>query len=405
MKRLLVTLGLGLVVLLLAACGSSATSTPGAAPAAGVPSPAEVREVHFYQVNAATGQSASFGSRSIAGVELAAKHLNEAGGFNDNCGNTYTLKITLHDMANSREQAIAGIRKAADDPTVLASLGSTPSTGFVPMVPVAGQVKLPIIATGSAAPIAEWNPYAFRVTITTQAAAPQFMRTMKDELNVNTMAVIYDITQDAQRAEAELIRDLADEIGYEITSFESFRAGDKDFRAQLTKIEVTNPEWVGIYGAAPEGTAIINQMDEMGFLADVNIFTGFGSFNDPVWWDLTEGRLLDAVNWAVGFDLESDDPAIMKVVADYNAINDDEITIYSLYGYQALQAAVDAVKRSCTATDREKFRDALATTSIDALAGPVAFNSPRATPLGENQAGSIVVVRITGRGTFVELGK
>ena len=365
----------------------------------------EQREVHFYQVNAATGQSAAYGSRSIHGVDLAVKHINEAGGFTDDCGNNYTVKVTLHDMANSREQAIAGIRKAADDPTVLAALGSTPSTGFVPMVPVAGQVKLPIIATGSAAPIAEWNPYAFRVTITTQAAAPQFMQTMKDELDIDQVAIIYDISQDAQRAEAELIRDLAAEIGYEMTAFEAFRAGDKDFRAQLTTIRGTNPKWVGIYAATPEGTAIINQMDEMGFLDEVNFFTGFGSFNDPKWWDLTEGRVNGGVNWAVGFDLESDDPAMKKVVADYASNFDDDITIYSLYGYQALQTAVDAVKRSCTATDREKFRDALATTKIDALAGPVSFDSPRSAPLGENQAGSILVVRITGRGSFVELGK
>lgn len=392
MKQLLVTLGLGLMAFLLAADGSAAAG--------------EAREVHFFEVNALTGQSASYGTRSVHAIELGAKHINEAGGFTDSCGNTYTVKVTPYDMANSREQAIAGLRKAADDPTVLASLGSTPSTGFVPMVPVAGQVKLVIIGTGTAAPIKKWNPYAFRVTVTTQAAVPPFMTTMRKNFDdFNNIAIIYDITQDAQRGEAELIRDMAKEFGYKIVAFEAFRAGDKDFRAQLTKIQGTNPEWVGIYGAAPEGTAIINQMDEMGFLADVNIFTGFGSFNDPVWWDLTEGRLMGAVNWAVGFDLESDDPAIMKVVADYNASNDDEITIYSLYGYQALQAAVDAVKRSCTATDREKFRDALATTSIDALAGPVAFNSPRATPLGENQAGSIVVVRITGRGTFVELGK
>ena len=75
MKRLLVVLSLGLVVLLLAACGSSATPTPRPAPAAGGPSAADAREVRIYQINASTGQSASFGTRSIAGVELAAKHL------------------------------------------------------------------------------------------------------------------------------------------------------------------------------------------------------------------------------------------------------------------------------------------------------------------------------------------
>ena len=68
--------------------------------------------------------------------------------------------------------------------------------------------------------------------------------------------------------------------------------------------------------------------------------------------------------------------------------------------YQALQAAADAVKRACTTTDREKFRDALAQTKIDALAGPVAFHSPRSAPNGENQGGSVIISRTTGRDTY-----
>src|SRR5262245_27195512 len=81
-------------------------------------------------VNALTGQAGSYGTRSIHGVELSAKTLNDAGGFTDTCGNTYTIKLSLWDMANSREQAIAGLRKAADDASELAVLVSTPSTGF-----------------------------------------------------------------------------------------------------------------------------------------------------------------------------------------------------------------------------------------------------------------------------------
>ncbi len=77
MRRLLLSLGGGLLTLLLA-CGSWA----------------EERVVHFYQVNALTGQAGSYGTRSIHGAELAAKHLNDAGGFPDTCGNQYTIKLS-----------------------------------------------------------------------------------------------------------------------------------------------------------------------------------------------------------------------------------------------------------------------------------------------------------------------
>jgi branched-chain amino acid transport system substrate-binding protein len=385
MQRWLIGFAIGLLTLTLA--GRYATLA------------AEDRVVHFFQDNALTGQSGSYGTRSIHGVELAAKHINDGGGFTDTCGNKYTIKLSVWDMANSHEQAIAGLRKAADDPTVLAVLGSTPSTGFAAMEPVAGQVKMPVIATGSAVPIKKWNPYAFRVTIATPVAAPYFLKTFKEVFHPKRVAIIYDITQDAQRAEAELIRDLAGKFSLEIVAFEAFRANDTDFRAQLTTIKGTTPEWLGVYGAIPEGSKIINQMEELGLLGKMNIFTGYGVFQDPTYWDLTNGKTKGAVNWAVAFNLASSDPLMQKVVADYKSFP-EEPTIYSVYGYQALQAAVDAVKRACTATDREKFRDALADTKLEALGGSVAFHNPRAEPNGENQGGRAIISRITGRDSY-----
>ena len=385
MQRWLIGFAIGLLTLTLA--GRYATLA------------AEDRVVHFFQDNALTGQSGSYGTRSIHGVELAAKHINDGGGFTDTCGNKYTIKLSVWDMANSHEQAIAGLRKAADDPTVLAVLGSTPSTGFAAMEPVAGQVKMPVIATGSAVPIKKWNPYAFRVTIATPVAAPYFLKTFKEVFHPKRVAIIYDITQDAQRAEAELIRDLAGKFSLEIVAFEAFRTNDTDFRAQLTTIKGTTPEWLGVYGAIPEGSKIINQMEELGLLGKMNIFTGYGVFQDPTYWDLTNGKTKGAVNWAVAFNLASSDPLMQKVVADYKSFP-EEPTIYSVYGYQALQAAVDAVKRACTATDREKFRDALADTKLEALGGSVAFHNPRAEPNGENQGGRAIISRITGRDSY-----
>src|SRR6266446_3735866 len=87
-----------------------------------------------------------------------------------------------------------------------------------------------------------------------------------EKFNPKRVAVLYDITQDALRAEAELIRDLAPKIGYELVAFEAFRVNDADFRAQLTTIKGTTPEWLGVYAANPEGSKIVNQMDELELL-------------------------------------------------------------------------------------------------------------------------------------------
>jgi len=40
------------------------------------------------------------------------------------------------------------------------------------------------------------------------------------------VAILYDITQDALRAEADLMRELAGKTGFEIVAFEAFRVNE-----------------------------------------------------------------------------------------------------------------------------------------------------------------------------------
>jgi len=366
----------------------------------GLPVLAQEKVVHFSSINGQTGQSAAYGSKVIEGVNLAAKTINDGGGFTDKCGGKYKVKITTSDMANSREQAVSLLRQASGDASVLAVIGPSPSTGYVPMVPVAGQLKIPVISTGSAAPIKEWNSWAFRLNTTSKAAAPGMMRALKAKFDIKHLALIYDVTQDGQRGEAELLRNSAKEIGYDVTAFEAFRAGDNDFRPQLSKIKATKAEWVGIYGATPELAKVLNQMAELGIKA--NIITGFGTFNDPVAWDLTEGKVKGGYSWSAYFALE--DPArpeVGKMVQVYKKEYGHDPTLYSFYGWDAVHVYVEAVKRACTTTDREKFRQALNTIdNVPTLSGKATYKNP---PDGENLSAAVIVNQTTGRGTFEAL--
>jgi branched-chain amino acid transport system substrate-binding protein len=362
-----------------------------------VPAFSQEKVVHFSSINGQTGQSAAYGSKVIEGVDLAAKAINDAGGFADKCGTRYKLKITTGDMANSREQAVSLLRQAASDASVLAVVGPSPSTGYVPMVPVAGQLKIPIIATGSGAPIKEWNPWAFRLNTVSTVAVPTLMRTLKAKFGVKRVALIYDVTQDGQRGEAELIKNAAKDIGYEVVAFEAFRAGDNDFRPQLSKIKAVKPDWIGIYGATPELAKVVNQMAELDIKAEM--LTGFGTFNDPVVWDLTEGRVKGGYSWSAYFALEDPArPAVGKMVQAYKKEYTHDPTLYSFYGWDAVHVYVEAVKRACTPTDRDKFRQVLNTIhNFPTLSGQATFKNP---PDGENLSAAVIVNQTTGRGAF-----
>src|SRR5262249_43728572 len=70
-------------------------------------------------------------------------------------------------------------------------------------------------------------------------------------------------------------------------------------------------------------------------------------------------------------------------------------TLYSFYGWDALNVYVETAKRACTATDREKFRQALNTIdNVPTLSGKATFKNP---PDGENLSAAVIVNQTTGR--------
>jgi branched-chain amino acid transport system substrate-binding protein len=363
------------------------------------------RVLHLFSANSFTGPSAPYGLRGAHGAAVAAKQINDAGGFTDDAGNRYTIKMTEFDTGDSKDQGMAGLRRAADDPSVLAVVGPSPSTVFLGLVSAVGQLKMPIVSF-SLAPVKPelWNPYAFRAGPTHIGAVPKMIAVATKKYKLDRIALITDITNDSQQAEAVLWRraDLQKQYGYKIVADESFRANDMDYGPQLTKIQQANPQAVDILATLQEAVKIVNQMDEMGLARKFQVIGS--TLNDTKAWDLTEGKIAGALGWQGAGSLGGTDPEVQRFIADYAKLYPGESpTSFSTVGYQSMMAIVDAVKRANTATDREKFRDALAKTSIKSLGGQVTWDSPRDKPMGDNLNPTVEVFRVTGRGVIEDI--
>src|SRR5215212_2316998 len=128
--------------------------------------------VKIRQIEPLTGPSAAYGIRARDGALLAVEEINAAGGVSDAKGSKFRIEHGAEDMANDPKQAVTVFRQYATDASIVASTGPTNSVGFVPIVPIAGQVKLPLVGDGSGAPIKEWNPWAYRVNPISASAVP-----------------------------------------------------------------------------------------------------------------------------------------------------------------------------------------------------------------------------------------
>src|SRR3954451_20410266 len=154
--------------------------------------------VKLRQVEPLTGPSAAYGIRARDGAALAVEEINAA----DGGGGKFRLEIAAEDMANDPKQAVTIFRQFATDSSAVASIGPTNSVGFVPLLPIAGQVNLPLVGDGSGAPIREWNPWAYRVNPIAGSAVPVMLKKVVGKLGIKRLAVIYDQTQDGQVGDA-----------------------------------------------------------------------------------------------------------------------------------------------------------------------------------------------------------
>jgi branched-chain amino acid transport system substrate-binding protein len=345
-----------------------------------------------------TGPSAAYGIRARDGAIMAVDEINSAGGWTDGKGRKYQFEMPLGDMVNDPKQAITLFRQYATDPQVIVALGPTNSVGYVPLAPVAGQIKLPIIGNGSGAPIKEWNPYVYRVNPVGAVAVPAMLQKIIPKEKVKKLAVIYDQTQDAQAGDAEVCKQQAGKFGYELVAYEAFRAGDQDFSPQITKIRSVKPDAIYVAGATGDGIKVTSQIREAGL--DQRLITGYGSFQDPVYWDGTKGVVKGDYTW-LAQDLNGPTALLKGFLDKYNArFPQQEATSFSTFGYDSVMAFMAALKKAGE-PDRDKLAAALADLDFTTPLGTrVTFKNP---PDGNNINPSVVVIQVTGRGTYVPI--
>ena len=350
--------------------------------------------VKIRQIEPLTGPSAAYGIRARDGALLAVEEINAAGGVSDAKGGKFRLEHGAEDMANDPKQAVTIFRQYATDASIVASTGPTNSVGFVPIVPIASQVKLPLVGDGSGAPIKEWNPWAYRVNPISASAVPVVLKKVVAKDKIKRLAVLYDQTQDGQVGDSQVCKNMAGELGYEIVAFEAFRAGDQDFSPQLATIRNAKPDAIYVAAATGDGVRAVSQIREMGFKQPM--LTGYGSFQDPVYWDGTKGQVKDGYTW-LGQDLASPSGELKGFIERYNKRFPQEATSFSTYGYDAVHTIAEAVKRAGS-IDREKVQQALSSMDFTTPLGTkVTFKNP---PGGDNLTPSVVVIQVTGRGTY-----
>ena len=188
-----------------------------------------------------SGNEATFGDSTDKGIRLAIDELNKKGGVK---GKKVALK-TLDDQGKPEEAAVAATRLVTQD-KVAVLLGEVASSRSLAMAPIADSNQVPMITPTSTNPKvtkdgAKTRPYVFRVCFIDPFQGTVMAKFSREKLKVTKVAILRDVGNDYSVGLADFFAKKFKELGGTIVSDQSYKAGDQDFKAQLTAIKGKNP--------------------------------------------------------------------------------------------------------------------------------------------------------------------
>ncbi|MGO4886150.1 ABC transporter substrate-binding protein [Anaerobacillus sp. MEB173] len=311
-----------------------------------------------------TGAGASYGEAITSGLKLAQKEISEQGNVN--------LELVIEDSAGQQEQALSSAQKLMNSQNVSVIIGPTLSTEMNVVGPEADLNGVPIIGTSTtAAGIPQIGEYVFRNSIPESLAIPASVQAAVDAYDVKKVAIIYGNDDVFTKSGYDTMHEVAEQMGLEILTVETFQKGQSDYNAQLTKIKGTNPDLILASALYNEGAVIMNQARKMGI--DVP-FVGGNGFNSPEVISIA-GEAADGLIVATPWFTANEDEKVQNFVEKFTAEYGKEPDQFAAQAYDALYVLAEAIERAGS-DDRDAIRDALAETSgFEGILGEMSFDS------------------------------
>ncbi len=349
-KKITLLLAAAMMVLLTVAAGCSKTTS---APAGGEKK--EGGEIKIGGNFEMSGGAATFGKSSVNGIQLAFKEINAKGGVLGK-----QLKLIVADNKSEPGESTVAATKLITQDKVVVLLGSVASSDSLAAVPVATDNKVPMISPTSTNPKVTVNPdtkkvrdYIFRVCFIDPFQGEVAANFVLGTLNKKTAAVFIDQKSDYSLGLAEVFTDVFTKGGGQVLVTEKYVAGDKDFKATLTRIKGKNPDVIFIPGYYQEVGLIVKQARELGI--NVPVVGGDG-------WDSADlvkiGTAAALNNTYYVNHVATDDPAVKTFVENYKKDYGSEPDALAVLAYDSAYVLAEAIKQAGE-VNSEKIRAAL----------------------------------------------
>jgi branched-chain amino acid transport system substrate-binding protein len=217
--------------------------------------------------------------------------------------------------------------------------------------------------------------YIFRDSLPESAVIPNTIKITKEKLGYKKVALMYGDDDAFTKSGYDVFKKALGDNGVTILTTETFKKGDTDFSAQLTKIKSLKPDAMVISALAEEAAGIMGQARQLG-IPDSVTFIGGNGFNSPQLAKLAGKAAEGAISGAAWF-ISSSAPGNQDFVAAYKAKFGSDPDQFAAQSYAGFHILANAIKMAGSA-DSTAIRDALLKTKdFASVLGKFSFTENR----------------------------
>ncbi len=335
---------------------------------------------------------ASDGIPAKRGIEIAVKEINDNGGINGR-----PLEVIFEDSQDKDTEAVNAANKLISVDKVPAIIGPMKSGEVLAVAPIAEDNMVVLITPTATSPkVTDAGAYIYRGCSRIDAQVDALVNYAMEKYGAKKAAILFS-KEPYGEGFKDLFLKFFGEKGVEVVAVESFMVGDKDFKAQLTKISGTQFDIICIPGYLQETAPAAVQARMLGITAPT--FGGYGDIA-PLYIELAgeaaEGHVVSS-EYDEGYDTAKNKDFIKKyyeyVDKDPNEPNN---IMFAAITYDMTYIVADAMKEVGTdPTAIKGYIDNLA--DYDGVTGKLSFDDN-----GDVQKGGIYLFEVQS-GKYVKV--
>ena len=310
------------------------------------------------------GPVAVYGNEARNGVELAVLEINAAGGIGGK-----QIKLISEDDEGNPEKTVNVYKKLTTKDGVKVIIGSLTSGATAAITSLAQAQKVVLLAPAATLPsITDAGDFIFRACFIDPFQGTVGGKFTAENLGKKRAAVLYNITNDYSVGLYENFKIAFEKAGGSLCAAESYSDGDKDYRAQLTKIKNAAPDVVYLPDYYGTVALIAKQLREQGI--DTAMVGGDG------WGGLMENAGDEVVNgfYSDHYAADSTDEKVTQFVDSYKKMYKTTPVSFAALAYDCVYLLKDAAERASSASDTTSLKEALEKTNGSYVTGNLTFD-------------------------------